>query len=430
MFYEYLTSRMGISPQAANFVAEAEAGLSARFTQIDQVASLNQLKILSAMQKSRLSDTHFNNSTGYGYHDEGREALEEIFVKIFNAEAALVRPQLISGTHALAAALFGNLRPGDTLFSPVGRPYDTLESVIGIRPTAGSLAEFGINYRQAELTEDGKFDYDAIDIALADEPKMATIQRSKGYSWRPSFTVEEIHELIEYIRARSPRTIILVDNCYGEFVQADEPIQADLLAGSLIKNPGGGLAPGGGYVVGKQEYVDGAAQRLTAPGLGGAVGPTLGMTRTLMQGLFMAPQTVSAAVKGAVLAAEVFSRLGFDVNPLVDATRSDIVQAIKLNTPENILAFCRGIQKAAPVDSFVFPEVAPMPGYANGVIMAGGTFIQGSSIELSADAPMREPYTVYFQGGLTAPHSFAGVVFALDSLLLTNSKIASIIPKL
>jgi len=417
MFYEYLSGHMGISPQVANFVAETEAGLTGLYAKTEEIAAVNQVKILDAMQKARLSDTHFNSSTGYGYHDEGREAMEDVFARIFNAEAALVRPQLISGTHALAAALFGNLRPGDTLFSPVGRPYDTLESVIGIRPSAGSLSEFGVNYSQADLTEDGKFDYIAIAAALESAPKMATIQRSKGYSWRPTFSVEEIRELIQCIRTRSPHTIILVDNCYGEFVEIIEPIEADLLAGSLIKNPGGGLAPGGGYVVGKQQYVEGAAQRLTAPGLGGAVGPTMGMTRTLLQGLFLAPQTVSAAVKGAILAAAVFSRVGFDVNPGVNAHRSDIVQAIKLASPENVLAFCRGIQKAAPVDSFVTPEPAPMPGYAHGVIMAGGTFVQGSSIELSADAPMREPYNVFFQGGLTAPHSRAGVVFALDELV-------------
>ncbi|MCL2217790.1 MAG: methionine gamma-lyase family protein [Defluviitaleaceae bacterium] len=421
MFYEYLKGHMGISPQVANFVAETEASLTAQFSKADEIAAVNQLKILKAMQQSRLSDTFFNGSTGYGYNDEGREALEEIFTRIFKAEAALVRPQLVSGTHALAAALFGNLRPGDTLLSPVGRPYDTLEAVIGIRPEAGSLAEYGISYREAGLTPDGKFDYDVIHEALNESPKMATIQRSKGYSWRPSFTVEEIRELIQCIRARSPHTIILVDNCYGEFVQADEPVEADLLAGSLIKNPGGGIAPGGGYVVGKREFVENAARRLTAPGLGGAVGPMLGMTRTLTQGLFMAPQAVSSAVKGAILAAAVFSRLGFDVNPLADAPRSDIVQAIKLNAPEKVLAFCWGIQKAAPVDSFVTPEPAPMPGYAHGVIMAGGTFIQGSSIELSADAPMREPYIVYFQGGLTAPHSFAGVVFALDAMFKKGS---------
>ena len=417
MYYEFLTSHMGISPQVASFVAETEAELAELFRKADETAAFNQLKILNAMQNARLSDSHFNDSTGYGYNDEGREVLEKIYANIFKAEAALVRPQLISGTHALAAALFGNLRPGDVLFSPVGKPYDTLESVIGIRPASGSLAEYGIIYRQAELTENGDFDFGAICTEVEKKPKMVTIQRSKGYSWRKSFTVEEVSELIKCIRNKSPHTIILVDNCYGEFVASEEPIEADLLAGSLIKNPGGGIAPGGGYVVGKQKFVEAAAERLTAPGLGSAVGPTLGMSRTLIQGLFLAPQTVSAAVKGAILTSAVFSKLGFEINPRFDDTRSDIVQAVKLGNSENVLAFCRGIQKAAPVDSFVTPEPAPMPGYAHGVIMAGGTFVQGSSIELSADAPMREPYIVYFQGGLTAPHSCAGAAFALQELL-------------
>jgi len=396
-----------------------ENSLAAEFKKADQIAEYNQAKVLAAMQACRLSDTHFNDSTGYGYNDEGREALEEIFAKIFKAEAALVRPQLISGTHALAAALFGNLRPGDTLLSPVGSPYDTLESVIGIRPTSGSLKEYGVNYAQVELTADGNFDLPAIKAALQTQPKMVTIQRSKGYSWRRSFTVAEIKSLIQCIRTESPRTIIMVDNCYGEFVETSEPIEAgaDIIAGSFIKNPGGGIVPGGGYVAGRAELVERAAERLTAPGLGSAVGPSLGMTRTLTQGIFLAPQTVSSCIKGAVLAAETFNRLGFDVLPSATATRTDIVQAVKLGQPQHVLAFCHGIQKAAPVDSYVKPEAAPMPGYGDGVVMAGGTFIQGSSIELSADAPMRPPYIVYFQGGLTAAHSKAGVVFALDELV-------------
>jgi len=415
-FLELITSHMGISPQVASFVAETEAGLAGAYALADEIAATNQAKVLVAMQQARLSDSHFGGTTGYGYHDEGREVLEHIFMNIFCAEAALVRPQLVSGTHALAAALFGNLRPGDTLFSPVGKPYDTLESVIGIRAAAGSLAEFGVKYLQTELLEDGGFDYVAIVEALKEQPKMATIQRSKGYSWRKSFMPDEISELIKCIRTHSPRTIILVDNCYGEFVDFNEPTEADLIAGSLIKNPGGGIAPGGGYIVGRHEYVDAAATRLTAPGLGGAVGPTLGLSRILIQGLFLAPQTVAAAVKGAMLAAAVFSREGFDVTPLPNDVRSDIVQAIRLGTPQKVAAFCRGIQKAAPVDAFVTPEAAPMPGYANGVIMAGGTFVQGSSIELSADAPMREPYNVYFQGGLTETHAKVGVMCALQEV--------------
>ena len=421
-FYEYLQSHMGINPRVASFVAETEKELAELFENADEIAAVNQLRILNAMQESRLSDAHFNDSTGYGYNDEGRDVLEKIFAKIFFAEAALVRPQLISGTHALTAALFGNLRPGDVLFSPAGKPYDTLESVIGIRAASGSLAEFGVSYSQTELTEDDGFDFAAIENALKIKPKMATIQRSKGYSCRKSFSVTEIKKLIECIRKNSPHTIILVDNCYGEFVARDEPFEADLIAGSLIKNPGGGIAAGGGYIVGKKIFVEAAAERLTAPGLGSAVGPTLGMTRTLLHGLFIAPQTVAAAIKGAILASAVFSKVGFETNPKISDERSDIVQAVKLNSPENVLAFCKGIQKAAPVDSYVTPVAAPMPGYAHGVVMAGGTFVQGSSIELSADAPMREPFVVYFQGGLTAAHSKAGVVFALDELFKTSGE--------
>jgi len=419
MYYNYLKKHAGITPAVADFIQTTETELATPYTHASELAALNQLKVLHAMQNCRLSDAHFADSTGYGYHDIGRQALEDIFCAIFKAEAALVRPQLISGTHALAAALFGNLRPGDVLLSPVGRPYDTLESVIGIRPASGSLAEYGVEYNQVELTPDGGFSFDDIGKALTGKPvKMVTIQRSKGYAWRPSFTINEIEQLITFIRTTSPHTIILVDNCYGEFVEEREPIEAgaDIAAGSLIKNPGGGIAPGGGYVVGAAKYVEAAATRLTAPGLGSAVGPTLGMTRTLLQGLFIAPETVSACIKGAILAAATFNYLGYEVNPGPLAPRTDIVQAIKLGDAKKVLAYCKGIQQAAPVDSYVVPEAAPMPGYADGVVMAGGTFVQGSSIELSADAPLREPYIVYHQGGLTAPHARAGVAFALDAL--------------
>jgi len=464
MYYKYLVNQMGISPAVADYVGSAEAGLLETYAKRADLSAYNQLKVLHAMQANRLSDAHFTDSTGYGYSDIGRQVLEDIFAAIFKAEAALVRPQLISGTHALAAALFGNLRPGDTLLSPVGRPYDTLESVIGIRPTSGSLAEYGVAYRQVELLSDGTFDFDGIKAALTVKPtkasdakasapdidalnekalsinfknqsidisknqpeycsdnpviKMVTIQRSKGYAWRPSFTIDEIRQLITFIRTISPHTIILVDNCYGEFVETEEPIEAgaDIAAGSLIKNPGGGIAPGGGYVVGAAPYVEAAAQRLTAPGLGSAVGPTFGMTRTLLQGLFLAPQTVGACIMGAMLTAAVFDGLGYEVNPLPLAIRTDIVQAIKLGDPKKVLAYCKGIQQAAPVDSYVLPEAAPMPGYADGVVMAGGTFVQGSSIELSADAPIRPPYIVYHQGGLTEAHAKAGVAFGLDAL--------------
>jgi cystathionine beta-lyase family protein involved in aluminum resistance len=346
--------------------------------------------------------------------------MEEIYADVFKAESALVRPQLISGTHALAVALFGNLRPGDELVSPVGRPYDTLESVIGIRPAVGSLAEFGVTYKQVDLLQDGvTIDCDTIARTVTPKTKMITIQRSKGYAWRRSFTIKELTDLITFLRKLSPNAIILVDNCYGEFTELSEPIEAgaDLVAGSLIKNPGGGISHGGGYVAGKLDYVEAAATRLTSPGLGREVGPTFGMARQMMQGLFIAPQVVAGCIKGAVLTAAVFKRLGYDVLPDVFDDRADIVQAVKLRSPEAVLAFCEGIQKAAPVDSFVTPVAAPMPGYDNDVVMAAGAFVQGSSIELSADAPLREPYTVYFQGGLTEAHSKAGAVFALDAMV-------------
>ena len=407
---------MGVSKKVADYVQECEKSLLSRYQAMDDVAAYNQAKVLRACARNRLSDTHFGTATGYGLHDEGRDVTEAIFANIFQMEAALVRPQLVSGTHALAVALFGNLRPGDVLLSPVGKPYDTLESVIGIRKTTGSLAEYDIDYRQVDLDCGGNIDFQAVKNALADGPKMATIQRSKGYSLRKSFMVMEITALIQLIRQESPETVILVDNCYGEFVEIDEPIQADLLAGSLMKNPGGGHVLGGGYVVGKKAHVDKAATRLTAPGLGGAVGPTLGFTRNVLQGLFTSPQVVAGAVKGAMLAAEVFSGLGFEVSPGPKEPRSDIVQAIKLQSEENLLNFCRGIQKAAPIDAYVTPEPADMPGYGHKVIMAGGTFVQGSTIELSSDGPIREPYAVYLQGGLTAAHTRIGVVFALNEM--------------
>jgi len=416
MFYDYLKNEMAISPKVVDFIAEIEKEIAPLYENIDNIAAINQLKVLKAMQNARLSDTHFNDSTGYGYGDEGRDAMEEIFANVFKTEAALVRPQIVSGTHALAIALFGNLRPGDTLLSPVGKPYDTLESVIGIRPASGSLAEHGVKYEQIDLLPTGEIDYPSVEKALVSQPKMVTIQRSKGYAWRASFTIDELRALIKCIRTHSPHTIILVDNCYGEFVQTEEPSEADLIVGSLIKNPGGGIAPGGGYVVGKTQCVEAAAERLTAPGIGSAVGPSLGMTRAILQGFFLAPQTVAASVKGAILAAAAFSKLGYDVNPTPTQTRSDIVQAIKLGSAKNVQAFCEAIQKAAPVDGYVTPVPAPMPGYGHDVVMAGGTFIQGSSIELSADAPMREPYIVYMQGGLTPAHARAGVIFALDAI--------------
>ncbi|MDK2808418.1 MAG: hypothetical protein PWP24_1153, partial [Clostridiales bacterium] len=377
--------------------------LKDRFEEIDLVAEYNQMKVIGAMQEKKVSDIHFAATTGYGYNDLGRDTLEEVYAAAFKAEAALVRPQLTCGTHALTIALSANLRPGDELLSPVGKPYDTLEGVIGIRPSKGSLAEFGITYAQADLLADGSFDFEAIRAKINDRTKMVTIQRSKGYATRPTLSVARIGELISYIKAIKPDVICMVDNCYGEFVETMEPseVGADLVVGSLIKNPGGGLAPIGGYIVGKKEYVENAAYRLTAPGLGKEVGASLGLNGALYQGFFMAPQVVSGALKGAIFAANIYESLGFSVIPNGSEPRYDIIQAVTLGSKEAIVAFCRGIQAAAPVDSFVVPEPWAMPGYHSDVIMAAGAFIQGSSIELSADAPIEQPYAVYFQGGLT-----------------------------
>jgi len=409
---------LDVSPYTVDYVNKAMESIAAQIAEADRVAEYNQYKVLRAMQINRISEGHFAGTTGYGYNDLGRETLEAVYAMVFGAQSALVRPQMISGTHALTAALFGNLRPGDELLSPTGAPYDTLQAVIGIRPASGSLAEYGVSYRQVDLTPEGGFDYDAIANSISTVTKMATIQRSKGYSWRKSFTISELERLIAFIKGINPDIICMVDNCYGEFVEYTEPteIGADLTVGSLIKNPGGGLAPAGGYIVGKEQYVKAAATRLTAPGLGMEVGPTLGIVPLLMQGFFMAPQVVGGAVKGAILAAKVFEQLGFPVLPAPTEPRSDIVQAIQLGSPEKILAFCRGIQQSAPVDSYVTPEAGYMPGYDCPVVMAAGAFVQGSSIELSADAPMIPPYNVYFQGGLTTAHAKAGVMYAMEAL--------------
>ena len=416
-----LLQSLHISPATIEKVEAAGASLEKPFREAAAVAEHNQYKILRAMQQCRVSEGHFAGTNGYGYNDRGREGLEEVYAQVFAAEAALVRPQMVSGTHALATALFGNLRPGDRLFSPTGAPYDTLHAVIGLRPAVGSLAEMGVEYAHADLLPSGQPDYDAIGRAFTDKArpiKMAAIQRSKGYAWRPSFTIEELAALIAFIRERSPQTLIMVDNCYGEFVETREPIEAgaDLAVGSLIKNPGGGLAPAGGYIVGKRAYVEAAAARLTAPGLGMEVGSSMGLSATLLQGLFLAPHVVAAALQGAMLAAEVFAREGYGVLPAPTAPRADIVQAIQLGCPDKLLAFCRGIQQAAPVDSFVTPVADAMPGYEHAVVMAAGAFVQGSSIELSADAPLKPPYTVYFQGGLTYSHAKYGVMCALENV--------------
>ena len=403
---------------ASRFVNEVEKEMSQTLAQVDHVAEFNQLKVLKAMQENRLSESHFTPTTGYGYNDLGRQVLEAIYAAIFKAEAALVRPQLISGTHALAAALFGNLRPGDTLLSVTGPPYETLHKVIGIKPASGSLAEYGVIYNQVDLIRKKNFDYEKIARALSKPVKMVAIQRSKGYDWRPSYTIAEIKQLIKFIKDISPSTICMVDNCYGEFVEESEPIEAgaDMAVGSLIKNPGGGFAPVGGYIAGSRICVENAATRLTAPGLGLEAGPTLGLVSPMLQGLFVAPQVVAGSVYGAILAAAAFDKLGYPTLPGPKDPRTDIVQAIELGSADKISAFCRGIQKAAPVDSFVTPEAAPMPGYSHQVIMAAGAFIQGSSIELSADAPMSPPFIVFMQGGLTRYHAKIGVVYALKEL--------------
>ena len=408
----------GIDDKLLAFAGEIEAGLKERFEQIDQVAEINQHKVIKAMQEHKVSDVHFAATTGYGYNDLGRDTLESVYASIFHAEAALVRPQLTCGTHALTIALSANLRPGDELLSPVGKPYDTLEGVIGIRPEKGSLAEYGITYRQVDLLEDGGFDYEGIKAAINEKTKMVTIQRSKGYQTRPTLSVEQIGELITFIKGIKPDVICMVDNCYGEFVQTIEPtdVGADLCVGSLIKNPGGGLAPIGGYIVGKEEYVEQAAVRLTAPGLGKEVGATLGINQQLYQGLFLAPTVVAGALKGAIFAANMYEKLGFAVIPNGTEPRYDIIQAVTLGSKEGVVEFCKGIQAAAPVDSFVTPEPWAMPGYDADVIMAAGAFVQGSSIELSADAPIKPPYAVYFQGGLTWYHAKLGIIMSAQML--------------
>ena len=414
-----LYQKLGISEAVYQFGEEIQAELKERFEEIDNQAESNQLKIIAAMQKNRVSESCFAASSGYGYNDFGRDTLEAVYADIFNTEAALVRPQIACGTHALSVALAANLRPGDALLSPAGKPYDTLEEVIGIRPSNGSLAEYGITYNQVELTSAGTFDYEAIAKALNDKTKLVTIQRSKGYQTRPTFSVTQIGELITFIKDKKPDVICMVDNCYGEFVEIIEPsdVDADLIVGSLIKNPGGGLAPTGGYIAGKKAYVDNCAYRLTAPGLGREVGATLGINQAFYQGLFLAPTVVASALKGAILAANIYERLGFSVVPSGSESRHDIIQAVTLGTPEGVIAFCQGIQAAAPVDSYVTPEPWAMPGYDSDVIMAAGAFVQGSSIELSADGPIKPPYAVYFQGGLTFPHAKLGVLMSLQKLV-------------
>ncbi len=410
---------LGISENVYRFGKEILDSLKPRFDEIDRNAEYNQLKVLKAMQDNKVSEACLLGTTGYGYNDLGRETLESVYASVFHAEDALVRPQITCGTHALALALMSNLRPGDEILSPVGKPYDTLEEVIGIRPSKGSLAEYGITYRQVDLLADGSFDQDNIQKAVNERTRLVTIQRSKGYQTRPTLSVRRIGELIAFVRKIKPDVICMVDNCYGEFVERVEPtdVGADMVVGSLIKNPGGGLAPIGGYIAGKRECVENAAYRLTSPGLGKEVGASLGILRDFYHGLFLAPTVTASALKGAVFAANIYEKLGFRVVPDSTESRHDIIQAVEFGSPEGVIAFCKGIQAAAPVDSFVAPEPWDMPGYDSQVIMAAGAFIQGASIELSADAPMREPYTVYLQGGLTFESGKLGVLLAVQELL-------------
>ena len=414
-----LYNTMGISPAVYAYGEQAIEKLSDRFAQIDKIAEYNQAKVIAAMQKNRVSAACFAGTTGYGYDDLGRDTLEKVYADVFHTEAALVRPHITCGTHALTVALSANLLPGDELLSPVGLPYDTLQEVIGIRKSPCSLAEYGVSYRQVDLLADGTFDYEGIRNAINEKTKLITIQRSKGYATRPTFSVTQIGQLIAFCKSIKPDVKVMVDNCYGEFVETIEPsdVGADMVVGSLIKNPGGGLAPTGGYICGTKECIDRCAYRLSAPGLGQEVGANLGLLVSLYQGFFMAPTVVAGAEKGAIFAANLYEPLGYKCVPNAQESRHDIIQAVELGSEEAMIAFCAGIQAAAPVDSFAAPLPWDMPGYENKVIMAAGAFVQGSSIELSADGPIREPYAVYFQGGLTWAHAKLGILMSLQKMV-------------
>lgn len=418
---EEMYQQFGISKPVIDLGNQVLAEIEHRFTAIDETAEINQLKVIHAMQKNRVAENHLWGTTGYGYNDAGRDTLEKVYADIFHTEDALVRSQITCGTHALTIALSAILRPGDELLSPVGKPYDTLEGIIGIEgtDTKGSLREFGISYRQVDLLEGSELDYDGIRAALNERTKLVTIQRSKGYALRQTLSVERIGELIRFIKDIRPDVICMVDNCYGEFVETIEPsdVGADLCVGSLIKNPGGGMAPLGGYIAGRKDLVELAAYRLTAPGLGKEVGASLNVNSSFYQGLFLAPTVVAGALKSAIFAANLYERLGFTASPSGKEERHDIIQAIAFGSPERVIAFCQGIQQAAPVDSFVLPEPYAMPGYHSDVIMAAGAFIQGSSIELSADAPIEPPYSVFFQGGITWFHGKLGILKTLQNML-------------
>jgi len=412
-------NEMGISQKVLDYSEEILKELKPRFDEIDKRAEYNQAKVVYGMQVNRVSAACFVPTTGYGHDDMGRDRLEQVYASVFKTEAALVRPQITCGTHALYLALAANLVPGDELLSPVGRPYDTLEEVIGIRECPCSLKEAGVSYNEVELLPDGTFDYDNIAKAINSKTKLITIQRSKGYRMRPSYSVKEIGELIAFCKKIKPDVICMVDNCYGEFVEDREPseVGADMIVGSLIKNPGGGLAPIGGYIAGKAKLIERCAYRLTSPGLGYEVGANLGILTQLYQGFFLAPTVVAGSLKGAIFAAAVYEKLGYNVLPSYKEERHDIIQSIELKSREAMVAFCKGIQSAAPVDSFVTPIPSPMAGYDDDVIMAAGAFVQGSSIELSADGPVRAPYAIYFQGGLTFAHAKLGVMMSLQKMI-------------
>lgn len=418
-----LTDKFNIDKRVLALVAEAEEKVSGLFDELDDIMTYNQYKVLSALQENKLSDMHFGWNTGYGYDDPGREAIEKIYADIFHTDKALVRPTIVNGTHALAITLMGVLRPGDELIYCTGRPYDTLEEVIGIRGEGnGSLKDYGITYKQMELLPDGSIDLEGVARAISEKTRMVCVQRATGYGWRRAITVEQIGEWADFVNKINPGIIKMADNCYGEFLDTSEPtdVGADVIAGSLIKNPGGGLALTGGYVAGRADLIDKIQYRMTCPGIGGECGLTFGQTRTMLQGLFQAPKVVNGAVKGAILCGQVYKALGYEVCPDPFDRRSDIIQAVRLRTPQALETFCRAVQAAAPVDAHVAPVPWDMPGYDSQVIMAAGAFIQGSSIELSADAPMREPYNVYFQGGLTYEHSKFGVIRSVDALLKTG----------
>jgi cystathionine beta-lyase family protein involved in aluminum resistance len=417
---QLLKNEFGISESILKISNSIEREITEVFKTIESTKEFNQLRVIKALQNNKLSDSHFSGTTGYGYDDRGRDVLDAVYADVFKAEDALVRHQIVSGTQALSLCLFGNLRPGDELLSVTGKPYDTLEEVIGIRGAGGgSLKEFGITYSQVDLLPGGEIDLEKIKSAIHTKTKMVLVQKSRGYWWRPAIKVADIARAVELIKGIRKDIIVMVDNCYGEFVEEKEPTEVgvDIAAGSLIKNPGGGLAPTGGYIVGCKEYVEKAAYRLTSPGLGKKVGASLGQNRLLFQGLFMAPHVVAESIKGAVFCAALMKKLGFETSPLAEEKRGDIIQAIKFKNPDSLISFCQGIQKGSPVDSYVTPQPWDMPGYDSPVIMAAGAFVQGSSIELSADAPIKPPYTAYMQGGLVYEHVKLGVMMAVQLML-------------